>query len=194
MLRVVMFVVLASLIAPATQLDPTLTPQKSPKPTLPKIDRNACPFEGCQFGKWTAVQPVPIYSTWHKNRTLLRSLAKGEAATALTGINITFEPAEIRVTAPMPQYSLKPGDTVFAYMNIGEGFFSAWFNGTWVGEFDGSTIEGPGDSGCRRNCTGKFLKPGRSEWWVQIETKDGTLAWTKDGDKFDGTDALGGSY
>ena len=188
-----MFLALTSVAAPAGQLDPSLTPQKSPKPTLPKIDYKACPFEGCQFGKWTAVQPVPIYSTWHAKRKLLRNLEKGEGVTAITGIHITFEPSEIKVTAPMPQYGLKPGDTVFGYMNLGEGFFSAWFNGTWVGEFDGSTIEGPEDSGCRRNCTAKFLKPGRVEWWVQVKMKDGTIGWARDGDKFDGTDALAGS-
>ncbi len=188
-----MLLALASLASPAGQLDPSLTPQKSPKPTLPKIDLKACPFEGCQFGKWTAVQPVPIYSTWRAKRKLLRTLEKGEAVMAITGIHITFEPSEIKVTVPMPQYGLKPGDTVFGYMNLGEGFFNAWFNGTWVGEFDGSSIEGPGDSGCQRNCTAKFLKSGRVEWWVQIKTKEGTIAWTEDGDKFDGTDSLAGS-
>src|SRR5689334_8237624 len=193
MFRVLLFLALTSVVAPAGQLDPSLTPQKSPKPTLPKIDHNACPFEGCQFGKWTAVQPIPIYSTWQAKRKLLRNLEKGETVTAITGIHITFEPTEIKVTAPMPQYGLKPGDAVFGYMNLGEGFFTAWFNGQWVGEFDGSTINGPGDSGCLRNCTGKFVKPGRVEWWVKIKTRDGTLAWTRDGDKFEGTDALAGS-
>lgn len=183
---------LASAVAPAGQLDPGITPQKSPKPTLPKIDRNACPFEGCQFGKWTADQLVPIYSTWRAKRKLLRNLKKGEAVTAITGIHITFEPSELKVTSPMPQYGLKPGDIVFGYMNLGEGFFTAWFNGTWVEYFDGSTIGGPDDSGCRRNCTGKFFKIGRMEWWVQIKTKDGTMGWTKDGDKFEGNDALAG--
>ena len=188
-----MFLALASDVLLGGQLNPVLTPQKSPKPSLPKIDENACPFEGCQFGKWTARERVPIYSTWKLERKLLRTLSKGEAVTALTGIHVTFAPSEIEVTAPMPQYGLKPGDTIFGYMNIGEGFFSAWFNGYWVGEFEGGGIEGPNGSGCRRNCTAKLLKPARSEWWVQIKTKDGTIGWTKDGNKFDGTDALASS-
>ncbi|HYM09156.1 MAG TPA: hypothetical protein VEU62_00415 [Bryobacterales bacterium] len=173
----------------AAQLNPALTPQKAPKPTLPKIDQNACPFEGCQFGAWTVREPVRIYSTWKPQRKPLRTLNKGESVTALTGVHITFEPSEIRVTAPMPQYGLKPGDIVFAYMYIGEGYCSAWFNGYWVAEFDGSGTRG---SGCSRHCTAELLKPGRSEWWVAIRTKDGTTGWTRDSDQFDGKDALAG--
>lgn len=187
-----MFSILGSIVLSlALQLNPALTPQKAPKPTLPKIDENACPFEGCQFGKWTTLEPIPLYSSWKSDRKLLRGLEKGEVVEALTGIYITFDPAEIQVTAPMPQYGLKPGDTVFGYMSLGEGFFSAWFNGYWVEEFDGSRIQAPDGSGCQHNCTGKFLKSGRSEWWVKIRTKDGTVGWTSEGDKFSGTDSLG---
>ncbi len=186
-------ILLSIVLLAALQLNPALTPQKSPKPALPKIDENACPFEGCQFGQWTAAEPVRLYSTWKSDRKLLRGVAKGERVEALTGIHITFEPAEIRVTAPMPQYGLKPGDTVFGYMNLGEGFFSAWFNGYWVEEFDGSGVQSPDGSGCRRNCTATLLKAARSEWWVKLKTRDGRMGWTKDADKFEGSDALAAS-
>ncbi len=66
-------------------------------------------------------------------------------------------------------------------------YFSAWFSGYWVEEFDGSSTDG---LGCNRNCTAKLLKPGRTEWWVKVKIKDGEVGWTKDGDKFDGKDAL----
>jgi hypothetical protein len=173
------------------QLNPSLTPRKAPKPTLPKVDEKACPFEGCQFGVWTALQPAQLYSTWKPERKPLRMLAKNEKVTALTGVDITFEPAEIEVTAAMPDYGLKPGDRVFGYMNLGEGFFNAWFNGLWVDEFDGSGVAG---AGCNRNCNAKLLKEGRSEWWVQVKTKDGAIAWVKYDDNFDGIDALAGPH
>jgi hypothetical protein len=72
----------------------------------------------------------------------------------------------------------KPGDTVFGYMRIGEGFFNAWFNGFWVEEFDGSGIQTADGSGCRRNCNAKLLKAARSEWWVMIRIKNSTMGWT----------------
>jgi hypothetical protein len=185
MLSVITLIVVLS----AAQLNPALTPQKAPKPTLPRIDENACPFEGCRLGKWTAHEPVRLYSTWKSDRKPLRMLAKGENVTALTGVHITYEPAEIQVTAPMPQYALNTGDTVFGYMSIGEGFLNAWFNGYWVEDFDGSGIDG---AGCNRNCNAKLLKDARTEWWVKLKTKEGTLAWAKVDGNFDGMDALAG--
>src|SRR5438477_560763 len=138
------------------QLDPSLVPRKALRPALPKIDQHACPFEGCQFGKWTVRQNVALYSTWKRNRTPVGTLRKGQVVTAITGINITFEPSEILVTATIDQYHLKLGDRVFGYMNLGEGFFNAWFNGFWVDVFDGSSVA----PGCTRDCRAKVVSPG----------------------------------
>jgi len=170
------------------QLDPSLVPRKLSRPTLPRVDEHACPFEGCRFGKWTVRQDVALYSTWKRNRTVVGRLRKGQVVTATTGINITFEPSEILVTAPIPQYNLQPGDLVFGYMNVGEGFLNAWFNGFWVDLFDSSAIA----PGCVRNCAGKFVKPGRYEWWVRIRFGDRLTGWSNQTDRFDGKDALGG--
>lgn len=154
------------------------------------MDENACPFEGCQFGKWTVRKSVRVYSDWKADRKPLRQIEPGEVVEALTGIHVTFQPAEIRVTAPIPEYGLKPGATVFAYMNLGEGFFNAWFDGFWVEDFDGSGVSG---LGCNRNCNARLIKEGHSEWWVKIKTKDGAVGWTDQAENFDGTDALAGA-
>ena len=169
-----------------TQLDPSLVPRNAPRPALPKLDQNACPFEGCQFGKWTVRQSVALYSTWKRNRTLVMTLGKGQVVIAITGINITFEPSEILVTSPIEQYNLKPGDRVFGYMNLGEGFFNAWFNGLWVDVFDGSSVA----PGCTRDCHARVVSPGRVEWWVQIKVADRVTGWSKQTDRFDGKDVL----
>lgn len=118
-------IALLTLLA-APQLDPSLTPQKAPKPALPKIDEKACPFEGCQFGAWTATDNVQLFSTWKEDRKPVAVISKGEAVTAITGVHVTFEPSEIQVTAPIPAYGLKAGDTVYGYMYKGEGVFSGW--------------------------------------------------------------------
>ncbi|HEX5234627.1 MAG TPA: hypothetical protein VFW25_04775 [Silvibacterium sp.] len=173
------------------QVNPALTPHKAAKPALPKIDENACPFEGCQFGKWRAREAVPIYSTWKSDRKVLSTVRQGEGVTALTGVDITFAPGEIEVTAPIASYGLKPGDVVFAYQNLGEGFFNAWFKGYWVEDFDGSGVKYLNGSGCSRNCNAVERKTGRSEWWVKVKTRNGLVGWTKDGEQFDGKDALG---
>jgi len=40
--------------------------------------------------------------------------------------------------------------------------------GLWVDEFDGSSIA----PGCNRNCKAEIVKQGRTEWWVQIRTRE----------------------
>ena len=188
-----MFKILALLaLLAAPQLNPSLAPRKAEKPALPKIDENACPFEGCQFGAWTSTDEVQLYSTWKSDRAPVVKVGKGDSVTALTGIHITFEPEEIQVTAPIPQYGLEPGDVVFGYMNLGEGVFNAWFKGNWVDEFDGSGTVRPDDLGCSHKCNAKLVRPGRFEWWVEIKAKNGAVGWTQETSKFTGSDALGG--
>src|SRR5262249_15937459 len=96
---------------------------------------------------------------------------------------------ELEVTMPMPNYGLKPGDIVYAYMYKGEGVFSAWFNGYWVEDFVCSGVACDGGS---RSGNAKLLREGRVEWWVEVKMKDGTTGWTKATDKFDGKEALSG--
>jgi hypothetical protein len=185
---VTLFALLALLAAP--QLDPALTPHRALKPALPKIDENVCPFEGCQLGAWRAISAVQLFSSWKEDRKPVTTLSKGEAVTAITGVHITFVPSEMQVTALIPDYGLRPGDTIYGYVYKGEGVFSAWFNGYWVEDFDGSGVTG---AGCNRNCNAKLVKQGHIEWWVEMRTQDGTIGWTKDTDSFDGKDALSGS-
>jgi len=195
LIRLVWVLLCSGLVAGGQQLDPSLVPHKAPKPALPFVQKKACPFEGCQFGKWTATQPVKLYADWKDSgsKRVVAVITAHEVVTAVTGIYITYEPAEIKVTAPIPAYGLKPGDTVYTYMSLGEGTFNAWFNGFYVEQFDGSGIqERDGLGGCSRNCNAILLKEARADWWVQIRTKKGTVGWTRMADRFAGKDALAG--
>lgn len=184
-------VALISIAATKTQLNPALVPRHAPKPALPRVVSKACPFEGCTFGTWRTRGVVRLFSTWRSNRKLLTTVKSGQSVIAVTGIYVTFAPAEIEVTAPIPQYGLMPGDVVLDYMELGEGVFNAWFKGFWVEDFDGSGVRWPHESGCSRNCNAIARTPGRSEWWVKIRTGDGVIGWTKDTSRFLGNDALG---
>jgi hypothetical protein len=44
--------VFLTIVLLAFQLSPALTPTKTPKPALPKIDQNACPFGEGFFNAW----------------------------------------------------------------------------------------------------------------------------------------------
>ena len=166
-------------------------PVRARKPRLPKVDRGACPFEGCQFGTWTAQTAIPVYSTWkpQPSGNPVRTLQKGENITAVTGIHITYKPTRIQMTSAIPKYHLQAGDTVLLYMSQGEGFYTAWFNGYWFENFDGSGLALKDGSGCQKNCDAVLLDNGQTVWWVKIKTKEGQVGWVKDMN-FDGMDAL----
>src|SRR5438270_9716950 len=60
-------------------------------PALPRVDFNACPFEGCQFGKWTARKPVAVFSSWNSARKRIAKLKTGEKVKAITGVSVVLQ-------------------------------------------------------------------------------------------------------
>jgi hypothetical protein len=168
---------------------------KSPaiaEPSLPVIDLNACPFEGCSFRKWIVLSETQMYSTWkNEGRKNVVTLAKGQIVTGLTGVHLTFEPDRIRVLKAMPELRVQPGDIILRYMYQGEGFADIWVNGEWKKSYDCSFVTEEDDSGCLRNCSARVISEGRKEWWVRIQTAGGITGWSLAGDQFDCMDSLG---
>ncbi len=158
-------------------------------PELPKIDLNACPFEGCQFGEWTARKAVVVYSTWKPDRHQVTTLQKGQQVTAITGVNIILDPGRGIFDRDVPAFGASKGDVVYMYGDCGEGAIDMWVRGRYIKCGDPQFSWRPG-FGCERNCDGHWLTLGKSEWWAQIRLADGTTGWVLVGDSFDGTDAL----
>src|SRR3954447_12589724 len=80
-------------------------------PDLPYFQWNACPFEGCAYGKWTAESRVPLFSSWAKSRRRVGELAKGNTVVAITGVVITYRPGVIEVDRdPWREQDIKRGD------------------------------------------------------------------------------------
>lgn len=184
----------AIVVAPSSE-QPEQRPYVAPfilmpeAPKSPKVDKNACPFEGCRFGKWTANTNVIVYSTWETTRAPLASLSKGDDVTALTGVNIVFQPGKGIFDRDVPTYGAKKGDVVYSYRDCGEGAVDIWVHGRFIdcAEPDFSSKEG---YGCRSNCDGRWLELDKSEWWAQIRLKDGSAGWVLMHGNFEGTDAL----
>ena len=162
------------------------------EPSLPVIDYNACPFEGCTFGKWVVAHDSAIFSSWKNDQKPLSRLKKGEVVTGLTGVHITYEPDRIQVLKRIPELHLQPGDIVLRYMYRGEGFADIWVKGQWKKEYDCSFITEKNGSGCLRNCPAKVITDGKKDWWVRLKTSQGTIGWAKVADQFDCMDSLGG--
>lgn len=79
------------------------------------INKHACPFECCQFGKWTArsAAAVVLYKA-PDAKALNRKIKKGETITALTG-ETHSKPVKAKVTHTWKgdeDHGLHVGDTV----------------------------------------------------------------------------------
>jgi hypothetical protein len=182
-------------------------------PAMPFVDRGACPGEGCVYRDWKAKAEVVLYETWD-NRAPVRKafiVKPGETVTAMTGVVIVTVPGRARIRRPVlannllaDQFPRQPfknvtipaGTMVYLLTSHGEGYYTAWANGTLVG-FEITNLEQPrtpgaGYSGCVRTqtCDGEVLEYPRRTWWVQIRNAAGQIGWTDRTDAFDGMDAL----
>lgn len=162
------------------------------EPPLPVIDYNACPFEGCTFGKWHVVRESIIFSTWKAERKPVATLKKGDVVIGITGVHITYEPDHIKVFKPIPELHLQPGDVILRYMYHGEGFADIWVKGQWKKQYDCTFVTEKDGSGCLGDCVAKVVSEGKKDWWVQLKTAKGEIGWTKTVEHFNCMDALGG--
>ena len=161
------------------------------EPSLPVIDYNACPFEGCSFRKWKVLRESTMYSTWEEKRVEISRLKPGQEVTGITGVHITSRPDRILVKKEIPNLGLNPGDIIFRYMYVGEGFANIWTKGTWHKEADCSFLKEKNGDGCTRDCAAIVTEEGVKNWWVNIKTSDGKMGWVLAEDNFGGMDALG---
>jgi hypothetical protein len=96
------------------------------EPSLPVIDYNTCPFEGCTFGKWKVTKESAVYSSWQEGRAETGKLHPGEDVAGITGVHITRRPDKILVKKPIADLDLRPGDVILRYMYLGEGVANVW--------------------------------------------------------------------
>ena len=172
-------------------------------PTLPAVEWNVCPFEGCTYREWTAAKPVTLYSTWQTSRKQVGSVRRGEKVVGVTGLVVTFRPGRIRLDRDYPdtndmraspsEPALKRGDVLLTYTYRGEGFSAVWFGGTFYSEFDISFTKWPDGSGCGgEHCAATYVDLGRKQWWAKVKLRPDRTAWVNMNQaQFNGVDALG---
>ena len=164
--------------------------QKKPKPALPHIDRNACPFECCQFGTWKTKQQIQVFDNWTDVRKKSFTLKKGMAVTVLTGIHITYRPGRLRALRSIPDLHIRKGDVVLTYMYHGEGYFDFWVNGFTGNDQIYTSLK---CSDLKKSETEPLCieASSKTDWWVQIKTKEGRTGWVNGNEGFSGSDACG---
>jgi len=151
-------------------------------PASPFVVKDARPFEGCQYGAWTARDPATLYEAI--NGTILnRRIQKNERITALTGeVHATPRRATVSsVDKSDKDQGIHVGDVVYFLHPLGEGAAKVWHEGKAK---DGSI-----------DLTLKFdsVDPGKQtwDWWVKVRLEDGTIGWLKNPRSFDGMDRFG---
>ena len=153
-------------------------------PPVPYIQKNACPFEGCQFGLWTTNSPLKVYSREGDTTTILCTLTPGDSLIALTG-NIHMERLGIViVTKPHEQFS--PGDTLYTLSYTGEGYNDVWYRGQELNieifwptdnETDFSTVNINDPRWDQFSAV--MVAPPLMIWWVQVTCRGHINGWIR---------------
>jgi hypothetical protein len=159
-----------------------VSPNIHAKDNVPQIyiDKNACPFECCQFGSWIARQSVDLFKS-PNGKILKRKIKKGEAVNALTG-EVHSIPLPVKVTHVYEtdeKQGIHVGDIVYILHGIGEGAVALLHNGTVKNSSMDLTYESLNKNG---------QKFPASTWWVKIRFNNGSEAWLKDPHGFNGMD------
>jgi hypothetical protein len=162
-----------------------------PAPKLPFFDWNACPFEGCTYGKWTATKAIKVFDSWKSDAKVIATLRPAAVVTGLSGVVITYKPGKIRVDDDLPQYGLRRGDSILTYTYRGEGYSAVWFKGRFYRQFDIGFTKWPDGSGCGSGCAGTYVDLGKNVWWAKVRTKSGITGWVNMNEAdFSGVDLL----
>ena len=138
---------------------------QSPRPKVPFIQHDICPFECCQFGKWTARSVLKVFKKEGDDSRASFTIKPGEEFTA-TGGNVHI--LELGVIVINKSYAtFKKGDTVYVLSYRGEGEYDLWFNGKDISDTDEVWSHGT------------LTRSPKYVWWVSIISKDGRHGWLR---------------
>jgi hypothetical protein len=178
------------LVALLMSLSPHVYSQSKP-PAL-YVDKGACPFECCTYRKWKTVKTTVAYAGSDKRSRHVGKFKAGSDVVGLTG-EVRTVPGRFVILKAHGQY--KPGDVLWVYTPLGEGFYKVWFKGRMYDE-GLEYMSGPYERSvpsCEETpgCWGKLERELQVEWWVKIRSAGGWVGWTDQADNFNDKDACG---
>jgi hypothetical protein len=171
--------------APSPAAEGPYGSETMPRPSAPPeqvLHSGACPFEGCQLGRWTARESVTVYD--HPDSSVTRvPLSPGQAVLALA-TEVRALPRAATITALGPDdraLGMSQGDQVLVLYPAGEGALVVVHKGTvhrgsldLVVAYTVPLEQAPLDY----------------TWWVRAELPDRSMGWLKNPFRqFDGMDA-----
>lgn len=162
------------------------------KPPAVYVDKGACPFECCTYRKWKTEKTTIAYARPDRKSKQVGRFRKGTWVAGLTG-QVTSVPGKFIIVRKHERY--KPGDVLWVYTPLGEGFYKVWFKGRMYDE-GLDYMSGPYEASlptCEEtpNCWGKLEKKLHTTWWVKIRSAEGWIGWTEETESFSNMDACG---
>lgn len=134
------------------------------------VVQDACPFEGCQYGDWTAGEEIPLYDQPGNDSEPATTLRPGQKIVAVTG-EIRAAPRRAIVTAGYEGHDFPVGTVVYALYPAGEGTVAVWH--------EGEVRNGSLDLQLRYDPPVPEGSALQWAWWVEIRLPDGTTGWVK---------------
>ena len=168
------------------------------------VDRGACPFECCHYGRWRANAPTTLRAAADSSSAPIGTLARGTLVRASGEVHV--RPGLFVPRRPIPAYAreanppavvdtFRVGDTLGVFTYIGEGAWKLRRIGAPHANdpLREAMLATPG-TGCdqRNECDGVMLRKPVSIWWAQVRTDEGLTGWTTDTKNFDGRDRCSG--
>jgi MFS family permease len=152
-------------------------PHRAKRPPAVYIDKG-CPGEGCSYaGRVKVLKRTPVYVFPSVKSARLFELVPGEIVTALDSEVHTVAG---RFVVKRPHGRYRPGDVLWVYTYLGEGFFKVWYHGKMYEEDLGFSPWG-GTSGkrCEKDeyCWGELEKELEMKWWLKVKDKKGRKGW-----------------
>ena len=155
--------------------------QGTAEPPAVFVDRGACPGECCVYGSWRAERSVDLYEAPAEGARQVGQIEAGAVVRALTGQVRTIA-GRFVVRKETPPY--RPGDVIWVYTDLGEGYYRVWNAGEMVTQeiSVAPDHQNPDDWG--------YYDPAPvSHWWIRVRQEDGREGWTNAPESFSGTDS-----
>lgn len=170
----------------------SLNAHSQSKPPAVYVHKGACPFECCTYREWKTEKTTIAYARPDKKSARVGKFKAGSKVVGLTG-EVRTVAARFVILKKHGKY--KPGDVLWVYTPLGEGFYRVWFKGKMHDE-ELDYLSGPFEQStptCEQtpDCWGKLEGKLKVDWWVKIRSAEGWVGWTDQADNFSNKDACG---
>ncbi len=149
------------------------------------IDKGACPGESCGYGKWRTEKTTIAYARPSTKARVVGKYLAGTNVKAMTGF-VSLIPRRFVVKRQYEQY--KPGDVLWVYTYLGEGFFKVRSKGKWrIENLNFSPWGGSNGKRCELtdHCWGELDRVLKITWWIKVKSAQGWVGWTTHGNHFE---------